>query len=290
VSGRRRRKAQRPSFTPRRCDQCTLAYVFPSRTAYQNHLKWAHRLYLAHTGRFVHVDRPDHTRRARAVPPATELWPTPVPSGPVPPRLLLPETVRARPAPLVGMQFPASRALAAWALMGIEAFPLVAEWRSQAASGRDSARPPPAETARRPLSPPAQDVGLDLVAIDASVSQPGTVGIGCAAVGDMGFGRLLDAPVPADLAPLLQPAILSAPRPWLRRQYPRLAPVEVNPPGAEISSPYEIDAPAHWDEQVVEAEASGAFWGRQAVVPDWANMETAPVPDAPRVSGPHSLW
>ena len=122
------------------------------------------------------------------VPPAAEPRPTPVPSGPVTSRPLLPATVRVQAVPLMGMQFPASRALAPRALMGITAFPLVAEWRSQAASGRDSARPPPAETARRPLSPPVQDIGLDVVAIDAPGSQSGTVGMGRAAVGDTGFG------------------------------------------------------------------------------------------------------
>jgi len=91
VSRRGRRKAMRLSYTPQRCDQCELAYVFPSRTAYRNHLKWAHRLYLACTCRYVRVDRPDHTLRARAVPPAAEPRPTPVPSGPVPPRPLLHE-------------------------------------------------------------------------------------------------------------------------------------------------------------------------------------------------------
>jgi len=74
VSGRRRRtrrgKVQRPAYTPRRCDQCHLEYVFPSRTAYRNHLKWAHRLYLACTGRYIQVGRPDVTLRARAAPPA----------------------------------------------------------------------------------------------------------------------------------------------------------------------------------------------------------------------------
>ena len=157
VSGRRRRthrgKVQRPAYTPCRCDPCHLKYVFPSRTAYRNHLKWAHRLYLARTGRYIQMGHPDVPLRVRTVPPAAGPRPIPVPSGPAPPRAALPATARVRPTPLMQMQFPASHASVPRALMGIEAFPLVAEWRSQAASGRDSAMPPPAETARQPLRP-----------------------------------------------------------------------------------------------------------------------------------------
>jgi len=36
------------------------------------------------------------------------------------------------------------------------------------------------------------------------------------------------------------------------------------------------------EEQVEEAEASDDFQRRPVVVPDWANMETPPVPDVPR--------
>ena len=57
--------------------------------------------------------------------------------------------------------------------------------------------------------------------------------------------------------------------------------MEVDPPGAGISGPYEIDAPAHWDAQVEEAEASGESQQGRVVVPDWANLETPPVPDMP---------
>ena len=127
VSGHRRWKAQRPSYTPRRCDQCELAYVFPSQMAYRNHLKWAQRLYLARTGRYIHMGRLDLPLRARAAPPATEPRPTPVPSGPVPSRPVPPAAVRVQPVPLMGMQFSASRTPVPRALMGITAFPLVAE-------------------------------------------------------------------------------------------------------------------------------------------------------------------
>ena len=46
VSGRRRGKQQRPAYTPRRCDQCRFEGTFPSRTAFRNHLRGAHGLYL----------------------------------------------------------------------------------------------------------------------------------------------------------------------------------------------------------------------------------------------------
>ena len=117
--------------------------------------------------------------------------------------------------------------------------------------------------------------------VDVALPQPTTAGRDPAMVRDTGIGSPLDAPVPADLAPPLQPAILPVPRPWLHRQHPRLAPVEVDPPRAEISGPYEIDALAQWDVQVEEAEASGESLQGHAVVPDWANLETPPVPDMP---------
>ena len=167
MSGRRRRlprrKPQRPSYVPRRCDQCHVECMFPSRTAFRNHLKWAHGLYLAHTGRYIPMGRPGASSRERAAPPAAESRPTPVPSRPVPSRSVLPATARVQPTPLMGRQFPASRAAAPRALMGIEAFPLVAAWRSQAARGPDFAMSLPAELARQPSPSPARDSDLESI-------------------------------------------------------------------------------------------------------------------------------
>jgi len=230
------------------------------------------------------------------VPPATESRPTPIPSGPVPTRSLRPETVRAQPIPLTRRQIPASCALAPHALMGITAFPLVAKWRSQATSGRDSAMSPPAETARRPPSSPAQDSDLDsLGPLDFGsgaplllegelvlTSVPGYCDMDLAAAPDAAVGGPLDAPVPADLAPPLQPAVLSAPRVSMAGQCSPQALVEACPPEAEPSGSGEVAVPAHWEAQVEEAEASDGFQRRPVVVPDWANMETPPVPDVPR--------
>jgi len=238
--------------------------------------------YKAKTGRYVHVDWPEHTRRARVAPPAAESRPTPVPSGPVPPRPLLPETVRARPVPLMEVQFPAPRVLAPRALMGIQAFSLVEAWRSQVATRCDPARPPPAETARQPSSPQGHDlpgpvdagdvaplvwVGEDAFASGAYGADPRCAVARPVGSRDTGFGSPLDAPVPADLATPLQPSVMSASQP-----YPPQAPVEVHPPGAETSGPCEVKAPAHWEEQVEEAEASDEFQRRPTVVPDWANL------------------
>ena len=261
--------------------------------AYRNHLKWAHRLYLARTGRYM--GRPDVTLRARAAPPAAVPRPTPVPSGPVPPRTVLPATARVQPIPLMGMQFPASRALAPRALMGIAPFPLVAEWRSQAASGRDPAMSVPAETARQPLPSPAQDSDLEslgpmdfdsgapllLEGEHALTSVPGYCDMDLVAAPDAAVGEPLDAPVPADLTPPLQPAALSVQRSGEPGQFPPQAPVAVCPPRTEPSVSCEGVVQADWDGQVKAAEASREFQGRRLVVPDWANMETAPVPVAP---------
>jgi len=295
VSGRRRRKAPQPSYIPRRCNQCEMAYIFPSQTAYRNHLKWAHRLYLARTGRYVHVGHPDLTLRARVVPPAAEPWPTPVPSGPVPPRSVLPATVRVRPVPLMGVRFPASHAPAPRALMGITAFPLVASWRAQMALDTGLTRSPPAETTRRPRLSPAQESDLDslgpadfdsdapliLEGEHALTSVPGYCDMDLATAPEVDVGGALDAPGPADLTPPLQPAVLPAPRSRTPGQCPPQAPVAICPPRAAPSGSRGDEAPAHWEEQVEAAEASGEFRGRRLVVPEWANMETAPVPDAP---------
>jgi len=69
----------------------------------------------------------------------------------------------------------------------------------------------------------------------------------------------LNTPVLAGLSPPMQPSILPVPRPWLPRVAPLTTPMEVRPPGVDISWPYEVDAPAPvvWEEQVEEAEASG---------------------------------
>jgi len=153
--------------------------------AYRNDLKWAHRLYKAKTGRYVHVDRPEHTRRARVAPLAAESWPTPIPLGPVPHRPLLPETVCVRPAPLMEVRFPAPRGPAPLALMGIQAFPLVEAWRSQVASGCDPAQPPPSEPARQPASVPGHDPDQDLLGpVDAVDGAPSLGGQGCFGIRD----------------------------------------------------------------------------------------------------------
>jgi len=180
--------------------------------------------------------------------------------------------------------------------MGITVFPLVAEWRSQATSGRDSAISPPAETARRPPSSPAQESDLDSLGPEDFgtgaplllegehdlTSVPGYCDMDLVAAPEVGDKGPLDAPVPADLAPPLQPAALSAPWPSAPGQCSPQAPVDAYPPEAESSAPSEEAVPSHWDEQVEEAEVSDDFQGRPVVVPDWANMETPPVPDIPR--------
>ena len=61
VTGHRRRKRQRPAYVPRQCGHCRFEAHFPSRSAFRNHLRDAHGLYLARSGRYlslIHISEP----------------------------------------------------------------------------------------------------------------------------------------------------------------------------------------------------------------------------------------
>jgi len=97
---------------------------------------------------------------------------------------------------------------------------------------------------------------------------------------DTAVGGPLDTPVPADLAPPLQPAALSVQRSGEPGQFPPQTLVAVCPPRTEPSVSGEGAAQADWGGQVAAAEQSREFQGQRPVVPEWADMETPPIPEA----------
>ena len=115
-------------------------------------------------------------------------------------------------------------------------------------------------------------------------------------VRDTGFGTFLDAPVPASPAPPLCPRVMPVPRPWLpweipltfRRDPPAPTPLEVRPPGVEVSGVPETEAPrsSHWDEQVDEAAASGELTCAPPIVPTWAAEPTDMEVHSPGATAP----
>jgi len=293
VTRRRRGQRPRPAYVPRRCDHCRFDGLFPSRTAFRNHLRGAHGLYLSRSGRYIRLGCPDAPVRVGEVPPAPEPRPTPITSGPAPSRLMPPATAQVQPTPVEGMQFPASRPVAPRALMGISAFPLVAEWRRHAACGRDTASSAPAEADRQPSPPSAQE--LDVEALGPSVDlegwvpllllegehgltpEPGHRDMDVVAVPDAAVCGPMDTPVPADLASPLLPAAQSVQRADGTGQRPPRPPVAVCPPESEPSESHEGVAQADWAGQVTAEELSGDAQVRRPVVPEWANLETPPV-------------
>ena len=87
--------------------------------------------------------------------------------------------------------------------------------------------------------------------------------------------------MPADLAPPPQPAALLVQRSGEPGQFPPQPPVAVCPPRSEPSESCEGVAQADWGDQVAAGEQSGELQGQRPIVPEWANMETPPVPEVP---------
>ena len=94
------------------------------------------------------------------------------------------------------------------------------------------------------------------------------------------------APVPAVLGLPPQPVTLSAQPSGGPGQSSLQAPVAVCPPRPGPSE-YDEGAPqADWEAQVEAEEDTRVVRDRQVVVPDWADLETPPVPEVPPLPVP----